>query len=417
MKTILITAYAINPYKGSEDGTGWNWVNEISKKNKVLAITRKNNRPPIEKYIAENPSKHFDNLEMAYYDLPYWMRFWKRGGRGALLYFYLWQVFMPVFILIKKYKYDIAHNLNFHSDWTPTFLWLLRKPLVWGPIGHHHKIPKDYLLKSASKKDYYSDRLKWFVKCAFWKLDPFLKISKYSADAILGVNSSTPKVLNSTKVDIIPAVANQQIPHMKSNNQHLQILSIGRFVPLKGFDMTIRAFAKCYHTQNDDKKPQLTLIGKGPMLESLVALAKELFVSEAVTFINWIEREQLNDYFASSDLFFFPSHEGAGMVIPEALSFGLPVLTYDNYGPGEFLNDDCGIRIPYTTYEQSVDDFAKAIYQYIQSPSLLKTQQNGAYQQFEKTLSWEKKGTQIQAIYDRILSTTAAEKDLKPAEA
>jgi hypothetical protein len=47
MKTVLITAYAVNPYKGSEDGVGWNISNEISKKYKVILITRKNNIPHI----------------------------------------------------------------------------------------------------------------------------------------------------------------------------------------------------------------------------------------------------------------------------------------------------------------------------------------------------------------------------------
>ena len=45
--TILATVYDINPYKGSESGTGWNLVNQISKYNKVIAITRKNNKENI----------------------------------------------------------------------------------------------------------------------------------------------------------------------------------------------------------------------------------------------------------------------------------------------------------------------------------------------------------------------------------
>ena len=39
-----------------------------------------------------------------------------------------------------------AYNLNFHNDWTPTFLWVFKKPLVWGPVGHHPKVPKEYIL-------------------------------------------------------------------------------------------------------------------------------------------------------------------------------------------------------------------------------------------------------------------------------
>ena len=53
--TVLISAYAVNPYKGSEDGTGWNMISEIAKYQKVVAITRENNQQDIEKFIQENP--------------------------------------------------------------------------------------------------------------------------------------------------------------------------------------------------------------------------------------------------------------------------------------------------------------------------------------------------------------------------
>jgi len=56
-KTILATAYAVNPYKGSEDGMGWNLVCQVARFNKVIAITRENNQEHIEKYMLENPSK------------------------------------------------------------------------------------------------------------------------------------------------------------------------------------------------------------------------------------------------------------------------------------------------------------------------------------------------------------------------
>ena len=55
MKTILVTAYAVNPYKGSEDGMGWNFIMQIARYQKVIAVTRINNGPHIEKYKAANP--------------------------------------------------------------------------------------------------------------------------------------------------------------------------------------------------------------------------------------------------------------------------------------------------------------------------------------------------------------------------
>ena len=50
-KEVLITAYAVNPYKGSEDGTGWNISRELAKNNVVHVITRKNNQKEIDRYL------------------------------------------------------------------------------------------------------------------------------------------------------------------------------------------------------------------------------------------------------------------------------------------------------------------------------------------------------------------------------
>lgn len=48
MKIILMTAYDINPFKGSEAATGSNFTLQIARLNKVVAITRQNNQEPIE---------------------------------------------------------------------------------------------------------------------------------------------------------------------------------------------------------------------------------------------------------------------------------------------------------------------------------------------------------------------------------
>ena len=89
MRTILTTAYAINPFKGSEDGMGWNHILQIAKYSNVIAITRKNNLPEIKRYIVEHELNDL-NIEFYGYDLPYWLRFWKRGQNGAMAYFYLY---------------------------------------------------------------------------------------------------------------------------------------------------------------------------------------------------------------------------------------------------------------------------------------------------------------------------------------
>ena len=181
--TILITVYAINPYKGSENGTGWNISKEIAKEYKTIIITRKNNRPEIERYLTENQDDIHENMDFRYHDLPAWGMFWKKkiGPRGYVLYFYLWQMVMPLFILRNNLKSDLCHVLNFHSDSTPHFLWIFGKPLVWGAIGHHPKMPLNYI-KHYGRKVVSTDRKYTLVKWILRNLDPFFYLAKWKTD-------------------------------------------------------------------------------------------------------------------------------------------------------------------------------------------------------------------------------------------
>lgn len=403
MKTILATAYAINPYKGSEDGMGWNFVMQIARFNKVIAITRENNRIHIEKYISENPKNLYNNIQFLYFDLPYWMRFWKKGSRGAMLYYLMWQTGIVGFIRRQKLAFDIVHNLNFHNDWTPSFLWKLEKPFVWGPVGHHPSIPNQYLAP-YSKKYFLANKLTWWVKQYFWKFSPSFKNTVKHANHILCMNKAVPENLELTSnYSICPSVATQDFGwnDAEATNSQFTLISAGRFVPLKGFDLTIEAFAKFFHQLDSEEqgKCQLLLVGSGPEEQFLKNLATKLQVHEHVQFINWIARAQLMEKFKTASAFLFPSHEGAGMVVAEALSFGLPVICLDNEGPGQFINSDCGFAIAHQGYEDTVNGLSDAILTLFEQPEKRKEMSHAARQKFEASFHWDTKGEQLQKIY------------------
>jgi glycosyltransferase involved in cell wall biosynthesis len=403
MKTILATTYAINPYKGSEDGMGWNYVMQIARFNKVIAITRENNRPQIEQYMAENPSEHYDNIQWQYFDLPYWMRFWKKGGRGAMLYYLLWQRAMVAFIKKQKLHFDIVHNLNFHNDWTPSFLWKLNKPFVWGSVGHHPLIPSQYL-KHYTKSYWLKDRLTWLIKQYFWKVSPALRKTVHAADHILCMNDGVPTTLKlSSKYSVAPSIATRDFGWKQGHTTSgdFRLISAGRFVPLKGFDLSIHAYAEFFHSlsEAEQDKCELLLIGSGPEESLLKSLAQRLEVAHSIRFIPWMERNELMKKFKEASAFLFPSHEGAGMVVAEALSFGLPVLCLDNVGPGQFIDRDCGFAIPQGDYQDTVSGLALALHQLYAFPQKREKMRMAARQQFEKVFHWDRRGEQLQKIY------------------
>lgn len=406
-KTILITAYAINPYKGSEDGMGWHFVCEAARHYRVIAITRENNLPPIRQYLAEHAPAAAANVEFVGFDLPPRKRFWKKGGRGAMLYFYLWQKSLPDFIRARGFSFDLAHNLNFHNDWTPSFLWQLGKPFVWGPIGHHPRIPAAFL-KFYGLPALLRDRAAWWVKQASWKFSRELRQTGTHADAILAMNSSIGHIFPQWqhKMHLLPSVGMEAVAQpLPQQQQHFIVLSAGRFVPLKGFDLGIRAFSTFYHRLSERERARCcyVLVGRGPERARLQALAASLGLEQAVRFIPWMERSELSALYARAQVFLFPSHEGAGMVVAEALAHGLPVLCLDNYGPGEFVTDECGLKVACISPQVCAAALGRQLEKLYRQPALRQQLAQGARRRFETHFDWQQKGKILRNIYAQVL--------------
>ena len=52
MINVLVNAYAVNPYWGSEQGMGWNWVVNIARYCNVYVITEGEFRDNIEEALS-----------------------------------------------------------------------------------------------------------------------------------------------------------------------------------------------------------------------------------------------------------------------------------------------------------------------------------------------------------------------------
>lgn len=99
------------------------------------------------------------------------------------------------------------------------------------------------------------------------------------------------------------------------------IVSLGRLVGYKGYDVLIRAMR--------DIDAQATIVGEGPLLSELQQLAAENGVADRVRFAGRIERGEIRQLFHAADVFAFPSvteAEAFGIVQVEAMAVGLPVV-------------------------------------------------------------------------------------------
>lgn len=122
------------------------------------------------------------------------------------------------------------------------------------------------------------------------------------------------------------------------------ILSVGRLVEQKGYDILIKAYSEMLKKGH---KIDLVILGDGPLRYNLLSLCEELGCEESVHILHF--RKNVYDYYQRCELFALSSRfEGFGNVIVEALAFGKPVVaTTCEGGPHYILKEgDNGILVP-----------------------------------------------------------------------
>jgi len=121
------------------------------------------------------------------------------------------------------------------------------------------------------------------------------------------------------------------------------LVSVGRLVTLKGYDIALRVLAKL---RAEYPGIHLTIIGDGPERGKLEDLARELDVTDLVTFMGY-SREPL-PYVKAADLFFLPSRYDAFCnATLEAIALGTPIVITDCPGANrELVNHTNGELAP-----------------------------------------------------------------------
>ena len=105
------------------------------------------------------------------------------------------------------------------------------------------------------------------------------------------------------------------------------VLAVGRFVQGKGFDVLLKS------AQSLSKSVGVYFVGGEPTEEYLQL--QEQFGLENVHFVGFCEKQQLAQYYRAADVFVLPTRSDVwGLVINEAMSFGLPVITTDRCAAG-----------------------------------------------------------------------------------
>ncbi len=113
-------------------------------------------------------------------------------------------------------------------------------------------------------------------------------------------------------------------------------LYVGRLIRAKGLYTLIEACALL--ERNKVGHFSIAIVGRGPEEARLREAARILEVGDRISWVGAVDYSQLGACYQASDVFVFPSLEDIiGMVVPEAMVFGKPVLCSDQAGAKEMV--------------------------------------------------------------------------------
>jgi glycosyltransferase involved in cell wall biosynthesis len=117
----------------------------------------------------------------------------------------------------------------------------------------------------------------------------------------------------------------------------LEILSVGRVVPVKGYPLLVEALADL---RSRGIEARLTIVGHGPHLGELRDLAARLGVEDRVELAGAVGQDAIVTHYARADVFALASFtEGLPVVLMEAMACGLPVVATHITGVPELVEE------------------------------------------------------------------------------
>jgi glycosyltransferase involved in cell wall biosynthesis len=230
---------------------------------------------------------------------------------------------------------------------------------------------------------------------------PFLRlIWKNSSSIVANSNGLRSLALAFNSRYPIPVISNGvdldqfTVAHRAWSPPH--ILSVGRVVHQKGFDLAL-----CALSQLKDLEWTWTVAGDGPQMSMLQAMSDEYDIRSRIHFAGWLSTEQLKGEYASANLFLFPSrHEGMPNAVLEAMAGGLPVIATAIAGNEELVVDgETGRLVP----TEDVDALRESLRTLLTDAGLREQMGLAAHRRVASSFAWDQVAQQYELILRKAL--------------
>jgi glycosyltransferase involved in cell wall biosynthesis len=282
--------------------------------------------------------------------------------------------------LTRRRHYDIIH-----VHWPVPHV-------LFGWLGRRTTRPPAKLVTS-----WYGVELRWVQSSLPW-LRGFVKWALRTSDAVVAISSYTAREVARfarVPVRVIPYTLgfdDATRPHparlQRGARQEFRIVFVGRLVERKGVKHLIDAVGRL----PVELRSHLTVIGEGPERPALDAQVRAAGLERRVEIRGRVSEQALHEAYADSDVMVLPSildargdTEGLGVVLLEAMSYGVPVIASDIGGITDIVeNEKSGLLVPPADPEQ----LARALERLARDPALAKRLGDAGEQRVRHAFGW-----------------------------
>ena len=237
---------------------------------------------------------------------------------------------------------------------------------------------------------------------------------KNSAGCTVNSEATRKQILKSSKkaeVNIVPmgvdlsqfqkANFNQELKN-SAGPDNLLLLGVGRLAKKKGFNYLIEAMPQVV---KEVPNARLVIIGFGPEKEDLEKQIERLNLASSVSLLGGKSGKELQDWFATADIFIGPSiitpdgdTEGQGVVFLESMASGTPVIASDVGGIKDVVQDGfSGLLVP----EKNPQLLAEKIIELAKDKPLREQLTQNALELAHSNYSWEQTGKTFFTLFQQ----------------
>ncbi|MEE0135600.1 MAG: glycosyltransferase family 4 protein [Blautia stercoris] len=395
MMNYLISAYSVNPYKGSEDSIGWNWVLQYEKNYKegdrIILLTKKFNEKDTRKGLKEFNIQH---VELVIVDVPNALN-WFREKHSAFhhMYYILWQHWAWLWVKHSGIHFDVIHHVTMNDYRIPSEMYKAKgAKVIWGPMGGAQVTPKP--LRVYEKNRLTATFREFVNKSCSW--NPFYKKALRSYYKIYCINNETQKQIShivGKDVPLMPELAlrddYKNLPILEKTNDILKIVFVGRLIGKKGIAFLVDALS----LMPDGMDWELLIFGDGDdriLIERQIA---DSGIEKNVKLMGNRPLNQIAEAYQQADIFVLPSlRETSGNVLLEAMAYAVPIVAFDTSFCRLLKEVECGI---FVNTEQALEgikeDYCKAIVMLGQDKKMAKQMGLNGYKYVNSKLTWDEK--------------------------